>query len=394
MAESYDSILLNSDTYALVEELKPHYQALARCRSTPELRELPLYRQLAPLVERVLSTAVHASFGERSASAKARYRVVSWNLERGIELPGQLDAMRRHPYLREADLFLLTETDIGMARSGNNDVARTLARELGLEYAFAPCYLNLAKGAGVEYDVEGENTVGLHGNAILSRYPLVSPRSIRLENGKDKMSGREKRLGNQSALVVDVEFPQLTLTAVSVHLDAQSRQRHRRDQMRDVLEAIAGNGAAIIGGDWNTTTHNSSRALFAILGYWLRVFLGVDRSIQHYLHPYRWFERDLFALLESREFDYRACNALGTRTMSYDVTCAKTRQNLGEWVPGWCFAFLRWALRRHGGRCPFKVDWFATRGLRTENPVVLHEFREGLEVPLSDHDPIGVDLVL
>ena len=384
--------------YELIEsELKPHFEALSLCRSTPELRSHPLYRALEPAVSKVLNTPDVGSFATVEAEPKRRYRVLAWNLERGIELEGQLDACRGHPYLQDVDLFLLTETDFGMARSGNRAVAQTMAQELGLHYAFAPCYLNLAKGSGVEYDVSGENHLGLHGNAILSRYPLANARGIALENGKDKIAGREKRLGNQTALAVDVALPGLPLTAVAVHLDAQSRQRHRRDQMRDVvdgLDGLADDGRAIIGGDWNTTTHNSSRAFYAIMGYWLRVFMGIDRSIDHYLHPHRTFEKELFELLEWRGFDYRRCNKLGERTMSYDVDCDKTRRNLGEWVPGWCFAFIRWALRNHEGRCPLKVDWFAARGLETESPVVIHELREGRKVPLSDHDAIGIDLVL
>jgi hypothetical protein len=62
-------------------------------------------------------------------------------------------------------------------------------------------------------------------------------------------------------------------------------------------------------------------------------------------------------------------------------------------VPGWCFHFIRWALRNHGGRCPVKLDWFATRGVRCRNPVVIHDLREGRAVPLSDHDAIGVDVL-
>jgi len=374
-------------------ELKPHFETLSRCRSTAELLTHPLYRDLETKVRSVLGTPDVGSYARGEAQAKDRYRVVAWNLERGIELERQLQALREHPYLREADLLLLTETDVGMARSANRDVARVLARELGLHFAFAPCYINLAKGSGREYHVEGENEVGLHGNAILSRYPLGAARVIPLENGKDKMAGREKRLGSQAALAVEVLFPRLPVTAVAVHLDAQSRQSHRRDQIRDVLRALEGSGPSILGGDWNTTTHNSSRAFHAIMGYWLRVFLGIDRSIDHYLHPYRWFERELFESLTAHGFDYREANVLGERTMSYDVTCGKTRDNLGEWIPDWCFAFIRWALKNHEGRCPLKVDWFAARGLRTSQPVVIHELREGREAPLSDHDAIGVEIL-
>jgi hypothetical protein len=283
----------------------------------------------------------------------------------------------------------LTEADLGMARSANRAVARELARGLGLHYAFAPCYLNLAKGCGVERDVPGENELGLHGNAVLSRYPISLVRAIPLHNGIDKMSRREKRLGRQTALAADIDFPNLPITAVSVHLDAQSTQRHRRDQMADVIAGIDRHRPVLLGGDWNTSTYNSSTALTAILGFWQRVMMGVDNVIRnHYLHPYRRFESALFQLLETHGFDYRTPNALGEPTGWYDIGDTKARRNLGEWVPWWCFAFIRWALRNHGGRCPLKLDWFATRGLATENPVVIH----GLG--LSDHHPIGVDVTV
>jgi endonuclease/exonuclease/phosphatase family metal-dependent hydrolase len=381
-----------SETYRRIStELLPLLHELRRFSSTRELRDSREYRSVESVVHEVLTTPDIGSYATKEAPEKKHYRVVAWNLERGIELDGQIEALRDHPYLSSADLWLLTETDVGMARSGNRAVAQELALSLGLHYAFAPCYLNLAKGAGVERGAFGENSLGLHGNAVLSRYPLGRVQVVQLQNGKDKMAGREKRLGSQTALAVDVNFPDRPLTAVAVHLDAQSRQQHRRDQMSDVLQSLDG-GPAIIGGDWNTTTHNSSHAFYAIMGYWLRVFMGIDRSIEHYLHPYRWFERDLFDMLEDQGFDFRSCNALGEHTMSYDVDDVKTRENLGEWVPGWCFAFIRWALRNHAGRCPLRVDWFATRGVGVESPVVVHDVREDRPRPLSDHDAIGVEI--
>jgi endonuclease/exonuclease/phosphatase family metal-dependent hydrolase len=353
----------------------------------------PVYRALESAVRTILETPEMGDFAAKSAPARDRYRFLAWNLERGIELDGQLEAFRSHEYLRTCDVLLLSETDVGMARSGNRAVAQTLARELGLHYAFVPCYLNLTKGSGVEYDAQGENELGLHGNAVLSRYPLRRVRPIPLENGIDKMAGREKRLGRQTALAADIDFPNYAVTVAVAHLDANSSQRHRHNQMRDVLDGLATNRAVIVGGDWNTSTYNSSGAFHAILGFWLRVLMGVDNVIRnHYLHPYRRFEKDLFNLLESCGFDYKTCNRLGERTISYDADDPKTRQNLGEWVPGWCFSCMRWALRHHGGKCPLKIDWFATRGLRCENPRVIHDLREGRHPPLSDHDAIGVDV--
>ena len=274
-------------------------------------------------------------------------------------------------------------------------VAEELARELGMAEVFAPCYIALGKGSGIERRSEGENRFGLHGNAILSRYPIRDVRVIALENGVDKMKHREQRIGRQACVAARIEFPNAGVDAVSVHLDAQSTQRHRRDQMRSVLDALPGIGPVVVGGDWNTSTYDSSHALWAILGFCLRVLMGVDHVIRnHYLYPQRRFERELFELLKERGFEYERSNRLGERTVRYDICDARATGSLHDWVPEWCFRFIRWSLRNHEGQCPFKLDWFATRGVRVENPVVLHEFREGRAVPLSDHDAVGVDVVV
>ena len=387
------------EIYEIVRtRIAPHLPALAACRNSAELWGLDLYRALEPHIRRVLDTPEIGDFsdiGWGDAPARPQYRFVAWNVERGAQFEGQVEVLRTHPFLRDADVLLLTETDAGMVRSGNRNVARDLARALGMHYAFVPCYLNLTKGSGIEQDLPGANDLGLHGNALLSRYPIANVRPVFLENGVDIMASREKRIGRQAAVAADICFPNATMTAVSVHMDAQSTQRHRYLQLRDVLDHIGGAQAVVVGGDWNTSTYNSSRALHAILGFWLRVLMGVDNVIRnHYLHPYRRFERDLFRLLEERGFDYRECNRLGEHTVSYDVEDLRATKALGDWVPGWCFHFIRWALRNHGGRCPVKLDWFATRGVRCRNPVVIHDVREGRAVPLSDHDAIGVDVLV
>lgn len=380
---------------AILPQILPQLEALAACRSSAELLAHPVYRALAPAVERIQNTPDIRDFRAAAAPARSRYRFVAWNIERGTQLDGQLEALRCHPYLRECDVLLLTEADAGMARSGNRLVSEEIARALGMAHVFAPCYFALGKGSGVERHVTGDNTLGLHGNAILSRYPLRDIRLIPLENGVDKMAHREQRIGCQQAVAARIEFPNLVLTAASVHLDAQSTQRHRREQMQVVLDALPPSGPAILGGDWNTSTYNSSHALWAILGFWMRVMMGVDHVIRnHYLHPDRRFERELFRLLEDRGFDYQGANQPGERTVSYDILDPRANGSLAEWVPGWCFPFIRWSLRHHAGRCPFKLDWFAARGLRVGNPMVVHEERESRAVPLSDHDAIGLDVMV
>jgi endonuclease/exonuclease/phosphatase family metal-dependent hydrolase len=376
------------------EQIRPRWNDLAGYPSERELRASALWSKLGAPIDRILSEVRLGQAGTTRAGKEPRAacRAVAWNIERGKELDGQIEAFTTDPYLREADVLLLTELDVGMARSGNRDVPAELARALGMHYAFAPCYLSLVKGSGVERDTHGENELGLHGNAILSRYPLRNARLLPLANGIDKLASREKRLGRQSAVLAEIDTPNGSVTLASVHLDANSTQRHRAAQMKAVLDAIPAGARALIGGDWNTTTFNSSTAFHAICGFWLRVFMGPNRVItRHYLHPYRWFERELFAELTRHGFEYDRSNVPGEYTIYYDVDDLRTFKGLAEWVPLWCFPFIRWSLRDHGGRCPLKIDWFASRGLEVSSPRVIHEVRERAR-PLSDHDAIGVEV--
>jgi len=376
------------------QHLRPNFPAFSKYSSTLELEASNDFLRLRDQLRHALNTPHVGSFADARGRAKQRYRILAWNIERGKQLKGQLFEFRHHPYLKECDVLLLTETDLGMARSGNVDVAQTLARELGFHYAFAPCYLSLVKGSGIERDIDGENDLGLHGNAILSRYPIRNVRHISLKNGIDKMAGNEKRIGCQAAVLADIDFPEASLPVACVHLDANSKQRHRAAQMRTVLNTLP-LGPALIGGDWNTTTFDSSSAFHAIMGYCRRVLMGPGNVIRnHYLHPYRWFEKELFASLERAGFDYRSANHIGEYTIFYDVADIAAHKGLAEWVPGWCFPFIRWALREHNGGCPLKIDWFASRDLRCENPRVLHDLREKRTTPLSDHDAIGVEILL
>jgi len=377
----------------LREQILPRLPGLARCQSLAEVEDHPEYHPLRQQVNAVLECVEVDDLRRVEAPPKQQYRIVAWNIERGNQLDAQLEVLRHNAHLLDFDVLLLTEVDKGMARSGNRDVARDLARELGLFYAFVPCYLNLGKGSGLEREVAGKNELGLQGNAVFSRYSLSGVRHIPLPNGIDKMAGREKRLGQLNALAAEIHFPDFPVTAVAVHLDAQSSQRHRREQMRHVLAKVGEEIPCVLGGDWNTSTYNSSTAFRAIMGYWLRVIMGTDNVIRnHYMHPYRWFEKPLFGLLESQGFDYRSCNRIGEQTALYDMIGAKAHRILAEWIPGWCFPFIRWALRNHGGICPLKLDWFAARGVRCSTPAIIHDLQTPAGEALSDHDPIAVDI--
>jgi endonuclease/exonuclease/phosphatase family metal-dependent hydrolase len=385
------------------ETFRPFLQQLARFETTRELEESHVYRKLKPDFDRILESIWQEEIEAAQSSQSDLVRVVSWNVERGAQFDSLIRILRENPTLQSADVLLLSELDWGMARSGNRFVARDMAIALGMNYAFAPFYIALTKGAGVEKHAEGENAESLHGIAILSRYPLRRVHSICLPNGKDKMKGAEKRIGSPRALIADIDHPAGMFRAVSLHLDAHSSQRHRRLQMRrllDHLDGISPQLPVLIGGDWNTTTHNASRALYSILGYFRRVMMGVRHVVaNHYPYPDRWFERGLFRDLERRNYDYRNVNIPGECTLHYNIRDIATNLNMGEWVPQWCFWFINWALERTGGTCSLKLDWFAARGIKvdsseaTQGPAVLHDLRDS-DRRVSDHDPIVLSFEL
>ena len=385
----------SSTSSPLEHELQPHFEGLARFNSTPECQESELYLKLRPDIERVLSAVEQITHTPKPReTASSAIRAAAWNIERGIQLDRIIEVLGQDPVLMEADVLYLTETDYGMARAGNRHVGREIADALGFSHVFAPCYLALNKGAGVEADAAGENTFALHGNALFSRHPIHRAHAVALPNGKDKMVGREKRLGSQRAIIADIEHPAGMFRAVVLHMDAHSSQAHRHRQMRmvmDHLDTLEPSIPVLIGGDWNTTTHNASRALYSILGYVVRVLMGVRRAIaDHYPHPDRWFERHMFRDLERRGFDYKSLNVPGGCTLHYSIQDLAANQNMGEWIPQWCFWFINWALEPQGGRCSLKLDWFAGRGIEAtsdEGPAIL-EGLAGDGPPLSDHDPI------
>lgn len=398
----------------LNHDLNRHFPEILKFDSTPEMEASALYRQIRPEVERILNAVVTGSrpyeAGDSAVSRNEARRpnvapgseisALAWNLERGIQFEGIVAALRNNPDLKDKDVLMLPELDYGMARSGNRFVAKELAEALRLNYAFAPVYIPLQKGSGVEAEMEGENTVSIHGLAMMSPWPMKNVHAVPLPNGKDKMWGKEKRLGWLRALIADIEHPAGTFRAVTVHLDVHCSREHRRRQMRIIMDHLEKLEPlpTIIGGDWNTTTFNAQTARHAILGYWRRVMMGVRNVAKnHFPHPDRYFERGLFSDLESSGYEYKSLNERGVGTLHYDVASIEKNTNLRDWVPEWCFRFIFWAAGRVGGRISVRLDWFAGRGIELAprtRPRTIANLNDTSGYPLSDHDAITLDFVL
>src|SRR5215204_1757364 len=353
----------------LDHDLAKHFPELLKFESTPEMEASELYGQIRPEVERILNAVVTENFAVTDPKSKIQnaksVSALAWNIERGNVFEGIVRALQDHDQLKEKDVLLLTELDYGMARSGNRFVASEIAERLNMNYAFAPVYIALQKGSGVESESEGENTKSIHGLAMFSKWPMKNVHAIPLPNGKDKMWGKEKRLGYLRALISDIDHPYGKFRSVTVHLDAHCSRAHRQMQMRLILDHLDTLPAlpTVIGGDWNTTTFNSQNSTRAIMGYWRRVLMGPKRVTKsHFPFPDRYFERGLFGELEKRGYDYKTLNETGAGTLHYDVESIEKNTNLRDWVPEWCFPFIFWAANRVGGKVSGRLDWFAGKG--------------------------------
>ncbi|MBV9240685.1 MAG: hypothetical protein JO314_01650 [Acidobacteria bacterium] len=389
----------------LDHELNQYFPELLKFESTSDLERSELWQRIGPEAERILSAVfvsqaptVRSSTLERDKSRTLTIRALAWNLERGIRYEGIAHALKTDDRLKDRDVLLLSELDHGMARSGNRFVAKDLAEELGLNWAFAPVYIPLQKGSGVEAEMPGENSSSIHGVAMMSPWPMRNVHAVPIPNGKDKMWGKEKRLGRLRALIADIEHPSGTFRAISVHLDAHCSRAHRAKQVRiilDHLDSLPGT-PTLIGGDWNTTGFNSQNSTRAIMGYFRRVLMGPRNvATNHFPHPDRYFERQLFSDLERRAYDYKSLNEIGVGTLHYELGDIEKNKNLRDWVPAWCFPFIFWAAGRVGGKVSARLDWFAAKGLNIApgtEPQTIQGLVDTEGNPLSDHDAITVDV--
>ena len=252
-------------------------------------------------------------------------RVASWNIERGLNydliklalsdpaefkaaaLPrGALDTAKLAKIdqqlrtLRDADILVLNEVDLGMKRTDYRDIAKDLAHALGMNYVFGVEFVEvdrlddlslenfqledpaLTEQMRAELRADPARYLGLHGSAILSRYPIRNARILRLpichdwygtekaaisqlEKGKRLAANkvflerieREVRRGGRMAIIADVTIPDLpegVATVVNVHLENKCKPDCRTRQMDALLAQIKEvENPVIMAGDLNTT---------------------------------------------------------------------------------------------------------------------------------------------
>lgn len=199
--------------------------------------------------------------------------------------------------LKSADVWILNEVDWGVKRTEYREVIRELGKALNMNWAYGMEFLEIdSKQLGIDefndgetpeqqkqleevFAVDKDRLRGLHGNAVLSRYPIRSARLVPftvgydwfqeskihpLEKGKRKAALligedllREVRRGQRSTLYVDLDVPDAPehrVTIAATHLENRAKPKVRRQQLQELLKEISEiSNPVILAGDMNTT---------------------------------------------------------------------------------------------------------------------------------------------
>lgn len=387
----------------LDHELGPHFAALAAFRDRRALHASALWRRIGAEADRVLSGVERGDIDAPAPPPRpdGRLRVAAWNIQRGGRFAALAAALRTDATLRAADILMLVEVDSGLGRSGNRNVPRDLALELGMSYAFAPSYVTIEDDWGENPD-RIPNTTGLAGSAILSRWPIRAARNLDLPELRDKFSSRERRLGKKRALLIEIDGPaERAWQLAACHLDSNAAPAGRGRQLAAILHALDRDERsrplptpALVGGDFNTSTHDLSSG-WAIARDAVRAVCvhGLRHTLEGYMHPQQSGEQVVFEELAAREFSTEGFNDLSAPTYHYDFADPYARQKLRRLGGPPLVWLARRLLRRWRGRLPAHLDWLAGRGVRPLEATTVKPLDDG-GAPVSDHAAITCQVEL
>lgn len=178
-------------------------------------------------------------------------RIVSWNIERGLQFAKVLDFLRAI----DADLLLLQEVDLNARRTQRRDIANELARVLRLNYAFGMEFQELSEGTAAN--------PAYHGIATLARGALARARVIRFTDQSAFWKPRwfvpdvplfQRRLGGRIALVAETTIREHQVVTYNLHLESRGNDALRLRQLNQVLtdcRSYKDQALIVIAGDFN-----------------------------------------------------------------------------------------------------------------------------------------------
>lgn len=173
--------------------------------------------------------------------------VMTYNIHHGQGVDGRTDIGRiaREIEASGADIAALQEVDRFHPRSFLHDQVRRLTRRLQMDGAFAPS-INLG--------------LTQYGNAIISRFPLLSKKVTYMQGVSER----------RSILTVRLETSEGPLTVIDTHIGILAREKLR--QMRELRKELASaERPALLLGDFNMTAGDP--LLQELPGGWRKVRL-------------------------------------------------------------------------------------------------------------------------
>ena len=168
--------------------------------------------------------------------------LVSWNIGYGRRCERHVDLLAS----LAPDVCLLQEVDVGCRRSGFRNVGQWLAEQLQMNWLFGGEFQEIGQGRA--------GAAALTGQAILSRYPIASPRVILFAHQarlRWRASPLQPRRGARMALRAHTGG----VRVYNAHIESGKNDAFRRKQLADVgaLEDTLGGShdPVVVAGDFN-----------------------------------------------------------------------------------------------------------------------------------------------
>jgi endonuclease/exonuclease/phosphatase family metal-dependent hydrolase len=206
----------------------------------------------------------HVLSGEYAASsaataARREIRVLNWNINRGLKLPGVMDFISR----QQPDVCIFQEVDLHAKRTARQDVANVVASHFQFNYVFGIEFEELSQGSKTE--------PAFHGQAVFARSPIVEPRILRFSRQSDFWRPRwylpkwptfQPRSGGRIALIAEIAVASTKLVIYDVHLESQAEDDLRLIQLMELVHdsfRYSPDTPVVVAGDLNT--HQAPSAL-------------------------------------------------------------------------------------------------------------------------------------
>ncbi|KAF9319210.1 hypothetical protein BG003_009670 [Podila horticola] len=203
----------------------------------------------------------HSSPSGTGTTGSKPIRCLQWNIERNYKAKEIIDTLTE----LDADILCIQEIDIGCHRSGHErDHFLEICASQGLYGGFVPEFWELEHVGRKDRDQGG----GVHGNAILSRWPINGFRVLdhvhhAYEWERDGMKLNEPRLGRRFTIVADIQTPSGPLLCYCAHLEVFTGIVGRISALSDILadsELYSDRYPyQILFGDLNTISHSIAR---------------------------------------------------------------------------------------------------------------------------------------